>query len=368
MIQKPKKLLVKYNDKIVGYLVELENGQIAFQYSEEWIKNGFSISPFSLPLSNKIFINKKQTFNGLYGVFWDSLPDGWSEILVRRILRKDGIDFDKLTSLEKLTLISNKGLGAINYEPCEFFDNKELNYNLDEIVIQITKILNDEIDKVNLDEIYKLGGSSGGARPKVHITINGEEWIIKFPCLIDPKNIGEQEYKANIQAKKCGINVNDFELFNSEICTGYFGAKRFDRKNKQKIHMISLSALLETTHKLPNLDYFHLFQVIQNICKDKTDLYEAFRRMCFNVLYGNKDDHSKNFSFLYDEDTKSYKLSPAYDITRTPNKLEHEMTVNGNGNPTEKDLLEIANKFNLSKLKCKDIINNIKKVISENSK
>jgi len=115
--------------------------------------------------------------------------------------------------------------------------------------------------------------------------------------------------------------------------------------------------------RIPNLDYKHLFQVIQSICKDNNDLYEAYGRMCFNVLYGNKDDHGKNFAFLYDESIKGYRLSPFYDITQTNDKLEHEMTVNGVGNPQEKDLLEIAKALGLSKQRCSLIISKIKNVL-----
>lgn len=366
MIENVKKVVVKYNDKIVGYLAELEDKQIAFQYDDEWIKNGFSISPFSLPLSDKMYINTKPTFNGLYGVFNDSLPDGWGELLVRRMLFKRGINPDRLSPLQKLTLIAKNGLGGLSYEPCRAPQMEGFKFNLDELALETKKILNDETDGVNLDKIYELGGSSGGARPKAHIVENGEEWIVKFPCIIDPINIGEQEYKANKLAKECGINVNEFKLFDSNLCSGYFGAKRFDRKNNKKIHMISLSALLETTHRLPNLDYYHLFQVVQAICVNKDDIYEAFRRMCFNVLYKNRDDHGKNFLFLYDEDLGGYTLSPAYDLTSTPNKPEHEMSAGGNGVPTEEDLLKIAKDFGLSILKCNEIIDKIKSVIESN--
>ena len=121
--------------------------------------------------------------------------------------------------------------------------------------------------------------------------------------------------------------------------------------------MISLSAVLETSHKVPTLDYTHLFQVINVISANvKKDMYEAFLRMCFNVFYQNKDDHGKNFSFLYDENLDGYILSPAYDLTKTTEKYEHEMTVNGNGNPTKNDLLAVAEQFKLSKTKCKEIL------------
>lgn len=363
-IEDVKKLTVKYNDRTVGYLAELKNGKIAFQYDDEWIKNGFSISPFSLPLSKEIFVNNNSgKFDGLFGVFWDSLPDGWGELLVRRMLNKHGINFDRLSPLQKLSIINKNGLGALEYEPNRNLQVANKDYNLDQIAKEAEKILNDDTENVNLDNIFNLGGSSGGARPKAHITFNNEEWIVKFPCQIDPKDIGEREYRANKLAKDCGINVNECKLFDSKICSGFFGAKRFDRENNQKVHMISLSALLETTHRVPNLDYGHLFQVIQNICADKEDIYEAFKRMCFNVFYENKDDHGKNFSFLFDETIGGYKLSPAYDLTSLPNKLEHEMMVNGNGKPTEKDLLKLAKTFKLSTKKCRDIIKNTEEIL-----
>jgi serine/threonine-protein kinase HipA len=358
-----KDLIVKYNNKTVGYLKELENKKVGFQYDEQWLKDGFSISPFSLPLKDKVFISNSEHFSGLYGVFYDSLPDGWGELLVRRMLNKKGINFDKLSPLTRLTLISGNGLGALTYEPSQTISNENIGYNLDSLAQEVQKILDNSPEAVDLDKVFGLGGSSGGARPKAHLKINNEHWIIKFASNIDPKNIGELEFKANKLAKEADINVNEFKLFPSKICSGYFGAKRFDRDNNHSLHMISLAALLETTHRIPNLDYKHLFQVVQKICVNQEDLYEAYQRMCFNVLYQNKDDHSKNFSFLYDEKLNGYKLSPAYDITKTPNKFEHEMTVLGNGNPTEKDLLEFAEQLKLSQTKCKNIIDIIKKTI-----
>lgn len=116
MIENVKKLIVKYNEKIVGYLAELEDNKIAFQYDEEWAKNGFPISPFSLPLSNQVYINNKPTFDGLYGVFWDTLPDGWGELLMQRMLNSIGINPNKLSPLQKLSLVAENGLGGLSYE------------------------------------------------------------------------------------------------------------------------------------------------------------------------------------------------------------------------------------------------------------
>lgn len=364
MIRKVEKLTIKYNGSTVGYLAENAGAEIAFQYATEWLANGFSVSPFSLPLSSNVYINKRDTFDGLYGVFQDSLPDGWGALLQHRMLSSQGINYEGLSPLTKLSIVSANGLGALTYEPTQFSEENNETIDLDAMATDAAGLYDNVSADVDLDRIYKLGGSSGGARPKVHIKDRNGFWIIKFPCRIDPLNIGEKEFRANEIAKQCGININEHKLFASKLCSGYFGAKRFDRLNGKRVHMISLSSLLETSHRIPNLDYLHLFQVIQNICVDKADLLEAYRRMCFNVLYGNKDDHGRNFAFLYDEELHGYKLSPAFDITRTDDKLEHEMTVNGQGKPTEKDLVEVAQAINIPFSECRNIIENIKAIIS----
>ena len=364
MIKTIKKLLVKYNEQEVGYLIDLDN-KVAFEYSDYWLKNGFSISPLSLPLVKKVFINNKANMDYLFGVFHDSLPDGWGNLLLKRKMAQIGINYDNLSNLTKLSLISNNGLGGLSYEPMQLENELIYDLDLDKIAKETEKIFMYEHNDINIDEVYLLGGSSGGSRPKIHVKIDDEEWIIKFPCSFDPKNISVEEYKANELAKLCNINTNVFKLFKSKNNNSYFGVKRFDRNKLQRIHMISLSSILETSHLIPNLDYCHLFQIIKQISVDSNDFYEAYKRMCFNVLFGNKDDHGKNFAFLYDEVKGGYVLSPFYDITKTNNKFEHEMTVNGKGNPNKEDLLEIAKKFNLSIEKCIDIIevieNNLKK-------
>lgn len=360
-----KKLTVLYNGRIVGYLAEVNAGKIGFQYDEGWCKDGFSVSPFSLPLSTEIYYSNKPTFGGLFGVFNDSLPDGWGELLVKRMLAKKGVNYDRLSPLTKLALISGNGLGGLTYVPTLAEPTDTVAYNLDTLCADVQKIFDDEAqDNVDLDTVFTLGGSSGGARPKAHIQVGGAEWIVKFPCRIDPPDIGIAEYEANTAAHKCGIVTNEFALFPSNRCKGYFGTKRFDRIAGQRVHMISLSAILETTHRIPNLDYLHLFQVVQNICVVKSDLYETFRRMTFNVLYGNKDDHGKNFSFLYDENIGGYTISPAYDLTKALYKPEHEMTVNGNGLPAESDLLQIVRIMKLHKKECENIIETCKEVLS----
>ncbi|MCF0118099.1 MAG: type II toxin-antitoxin system HipA family toxin [Bacilli bacterium] len=359
------KLIVKYHRKTVGYLVKMKNDSICFQYDDEWIREGFSISPLSLPLNNKIYTAPNNNFDGMFGVFQDSLPDGWGELVLRRKLANNGINYDKLSPLQKLSLVTEIGLGALTYIPSSSPESKDITINLDKIAQEAQQLYDDNLTFSSLDDIYFLGGSSGGTHLKAHIVDeNGDNWIVKFPCKNDPSNIGKIEYNINLLAKECGLNVNEPKLFKSSLCDGYFGSKRFDRNKKERYHMISLSSLLETSHRTPNLDYVILLQVINKICRNSDEVYEGFRRMCFNVFINNKDDHGKNFSFLYDEKRKTYSLSPAYDLTITKNKMEHEMSINGKGNPSKTDLLDVAKLMGLNNKRCIDIMNEIENVIN----
>jgi len=357
-----RKLTVTYNQRIVGYLAEIEKGRIAFQYDDEWVSKGFSISPFSLPLSHQVYISKSGHFGGLFGVFGDSLPDGWGELLVRRMLARRGVSFEATSPLFRLALIGWNGLGALAYEPTKSLLKRDDLVDLDELARKVKRMLDATYRDIDLDHLYHVGGSSGGARPKAHVRMNDSDWIVKFPATIDPIDIGKSEYETNLLAQKSGIDVSSFSLFPAKTNSGYFGTRRFDRIRDRRVHMISLSGILETTHRIPNLDYMHLFQVIQKISVDQNDLYEAYRRMCFNVLFENKDDHGKNHAFLYDEGACGYRLSPAFDLTRTPKKAEHEMTVAGEGKPTESDLIRMISEMKLSKKRCMQILHEVKEV------
>ena len=376
-MNKIKKLEVIFNEKKIGTLALLNKSKIdllAFQYDDEWIKNGFSISPFSLPLENKVFIPKIDPFNGMFGVFSDSLPDGWGKLLVDRTLKKNNIDPFEITSLDRLAIVGNSGMGGLEYIPQYDFEIKSEIKDLDELALSCKKILNTEYSE-NLDELFLLGGSSGGARPKILTNINGEDWIIKFPSKFDNDNIGKQEYDYSLCAKKCGIFMPETKLFPSKNCSGFFGVKRFDReKNSEnkikKIHMVSVSGLLETSHRIPNLDYDILMKLTLKLTNDFEEVKKMYRLMCFNIFAHNRDDHSKNFSFLYNEVKRKWELSPAYDLTYS-NSIggEHATTVAGNGkNPTIKEILKVAENIGLKKDESEKIALEIKKIVENDLK
>lgn len=361
------RLLVYYHDQLVGTLALSKEQRVYFQYNELWLKNGFPISPFSLPLKNELFTAKKLHFDGLFGVFADSLPDAWGNLLLNHLLRKHNININEINILDRLAIIGNSGMGALTYQP-ELFsttDNKEL--DLDTLANECKKILSSEYSE-NVDTLYKLGGSSGGARPKILTTIEDEDWIIKFPAHVDAQNIGEIEYAYYQCALECKIVMSFSKLFPSSITTGYFGTKRFDRMHKQRIHMISAAALLETDYRQPNLDYHDLMKLTKIITKNNaSDIEQLFRVMCFNVFAHNRDDHAKNFSYLYDETTHHYRLSPAYDLTYSTTYYgEHTTSINGNGaNPSKNDLLQVGLKAGMNKQTCVQIIDEIETIVKQ---
>lgn len=355
-MDKYKYLKVFYNDILVGTLAKTPERVVAFEYDLDWLNNGFSISPFSLPLIKKVFIPKYEPFDGLFGVFNDSLPDGWGRLLVDRLFLKNKINPVEIDNLNRLAVVQDSGMGALTYKPEHKFETENNISDFDILAQECSKILESQ-NSNNLDALFCLGGSSGGARPKILTSINNEDWIIKFPSSIDPKNIGEKEYQYSLCAKDCGINMTETKLFPSEICSGYFGIKRFDRKNGKKVHMVSVSGLLETSHRLPNLDYNSLMKLTLELTRNYEDIEQLFRLMCFNVFAHNRDDHSKNFSFMYDNNKKEWHLSPAYDLTYSSSfNGEHATTINGEGkNPNLDDILAVAKNIGLNEKSAKNI-------------
>lgn len=166
--------------------------------------------------------------------------------------------------------------------------------------------------------------------------IDGEDWIVKFPASLDDPNIGLAEYQYSLCAKKCGIEMAETRLLPSRQCEGYFGTKRFDRValngHVKRIHMLSVSAILEVSHRIPSLDYNTLMALTLELTKDYSEVEKMYRLMCFNVFAHNRDDHSKNFTFLYDTEKGGWRLAPAYDLTYS-NSIggEHATCINGNG-------------------------------------
>lgn len=365
-MKESKQLTVKYRGRTVGILAETKNGYGAFQYDREWVRNGFSISPFSLPLEERVFLPKTDVFEGLFGVFSDSLPDGWGRLLVDRMLRKKGVQPAAVRAVTRLGIVGSSGMGALEYEPELWPQEEKENFDLEQLAKECEQIFQDK-ECSNLDELFRLGGSPGGARPKVLVRVEHEPWLVKFPSPYDEPSIGKEEYNYMNCAALCGITVPETRLFPSATCEGYFGVKRFDRVGERKLHMITASGLLETSHRIPNLDYHDLMRLTYILTKDSRQMEELYRRMCFNVFAHNRDDHSKNFSFLYDETEMRWKLTPAYDLTYSNSMNgEHATSVNGNGkNPELVDLLAVGRATGMSGKKLRSIAEEIREQVEK---
>ncbi|PLX05208.1 MAG: type II toxin-antitoxin system HipA family toxin, partial [Marinilabiliales bacterium] len=300
---------------IVGRLA-YKNGQIWFEYDANFLATGLELSPIKLPLQRGVISGKDSPFEGLFGLFNDSLPDGWGRLLLDRYMVSLGIDHVSLSPLDRLAYVGNNGMGALCYEP-DYSEVHIKNSDLD-----LNK-LNNEVNKViegesteTLEELYNLGGSSAGARPKVLIGYNPktnriihgqqelpegfEHWMVKFASSLAQKDIGRIEYAYSIMAKQAGIEMPETKLFQGEGQNQWFGIKRFDRKESNRIHMHSASGLLHADHRYPSLDYDGLFRCALILNQDIQEVTKLFRLATFNIFAHNRDDHSKNFSFLMD--------------------------------------------------------------------
>ena len=262
---KSKSLEVYIGSAHVGTLAETRDHLVAFQYADTWLERGFSISPLSLPLRKELFLPKKyEPFEGLFGVFSDSLPDGWGRLLVDRMLLKQGVNPVEVSPLVRLSIIGKSGMGALSYKPSQELQIELANLPLDALAKECSKVFDAEHSE-HLDELFRLGGSSGGARPKINYVLDGEEWLVKFPSSFDRRGIGQEEYDYSLCAKRCKIPMAETKLLQSAICEGYFATKRFDRSDGKRIHMISAGGLLETSHRIPNLDYNILMQLTMKV-------------------------------------------------------------------------------------------------------
>lgn len=348
------KIDIKYHDSLVGSLILTNENEVYFEYDENWIKTGFSISPFSLPLKKELFKVTKPYFDGLFGVFADSLPDAWGRLVFDRYLKKNNLSQKDI--LERLTYVGDSGMGALEYYPSKSQNSIIYEYDLDEIQKDCNKLLN-ELEIEDINKMYSMSGSLGGARPKILLSIDNEEYLVKFQSKYDEKDACIWEYNYMNYASKCGINIPKIKLLKGK----YFAIKRFDRSNKKKIHTITVAALLESDFRAPAVDYLDLLKLTMILTKNKDDIIQMYRRMIFNVLFENLDDHIKNFSFYYDESDKKYRLAPAYDLTKSNTYYgEHTTSVNGKGKDiTKEDMIKVGKEIGLKEDKCKKIIDEI---------
>ena len=342
---------------LLGRLL-LKNRHIFFEYDADFIKTGLELSPFKLPLKPGVIESSDRTFEGLFGVFNDSLPDGWGRLLLERKLMNNELNPQTLSPIDRLCFVGKLGMGALSYEPENPTVSSHITNDLDEINSEIQATL-DENDTY-VDDLLVLGGSSAGARPKVLLNINGVDWLIKFRSQLDPKDMSAIEYAYHLMAIDAGLIAPEAKLFPSRKGLGFFGVKRFDRNGDNRVHMHTVAGLLHADHREFSLDYESIMKATLYLTKDIRQCEIQFRNAVFNVLSHNRDDHSKNFSFLMDE-TGNWTVSPAYDLTFSSGPAgEHSTMIMGEGkNPTKKHLLNLALTIGIKQDKALEIIDQV---------
>lgn len=354
---------------VVGHLLNADR-TIFFQYAETFFARGIELSPFKLPLSiTEPIEERERTYHGLHGLFNDSLPDGWGLIVMERALRNRGIDLNEITALDRLAFLGSRTMGALTYHPSSESDDAEiLDLDLTDVAENSHRILEGSTEDI-LPEIVKAGGSPMGARPKVlagvradfgHLVTGTAEipegyshWLIKFSAREDPEDMGSIEMAYAEMARIAGLTVPKTNLFRTRDGKGYFGVERFDRDSQlpsRRIHTHTLAGLLHHDHRTPGQDYHDLMKVTRVLTQDHENVLEAFRRMVFNIVAYNRDDHTKNFAFQM-EPAKGWRLSPAYDITYSAGiGGEHTLMIAGEGRvPTRLHVDAIATEASIDR-------------------
>ncbi len=347
----------------VGELVS-EDKIIYFRYYPSFVKRGLEISPLKLKLNSDINKANPIPFDGLFGVFFDSLPDGWGRLLLDRTLTARGIPLAQLTPLDRLAYVGNQGMGALRYKPeIEAENQAEFRIELDEIANATQQIIAGTATEV-LDELFKLGGSSGGARPKILVGYNPktqhfihadkelpldyEHWLIKFPASSDSPDIANIEYAYYKMAIDAGLEMSECRLFKGQSGKTYFGTKRFDRHGNKKLHLHSAAGMMHDNFRLSALDYGHLMDCAFQLERNVKAYEKVLRLAAFNVFANNRDDHSNNFSFLMDA-TGTWRLAPAYDLTfsYSGHGMHSTMVAGESANPTREHLMKLATYFKI---------------------
>lgn len=356
------KIIVSLDNRTIGTLhMTPERDRCVFEYDKDWLANGFSISPWELPLRTGLIYSKEKSFSGGFAAFEDSMPDGYGLYLLDRMLRREGRSLRELSPLQRLSLVGNAGMGALCYKPETNKENIAVTVDdFDEIQHKALDILSEKSD-ADASYLYYNSHNSGGARPKaVYKSADGSNWLVKFRHIYDPSDIGKTEYQYMNTAQKCGIDIPEIRLVNDR----YFSIKRFDIRDGHRIHTLTAAALLQSDFRTQSIDYANLLALTGYLTQDPAQVEQMFRRMVFNIVCINKDDHAKNFSFLCENG--QWELAPAYDITYSPEgtRGEHATSVKYSGNPSLEDVISVGTGIHISRKRCLEIIEEIESVCS----
>jgi serine/threonine-protein kinase HipA len=362
----------------VGTLAEQEH-RVYFEYAPGFLAKPLPISPFKLPPRRELFEHAEREFAQLFGVFNDSLPDGWGLLLMDREFRKQGVR--NPSPLDRLAYIGTRGMGALTYHPAATGDEDErLRIDLDALARQAERILEGSPEEV-LPALRIAGGSPGGARPKLIVGVSEtgalvsgaaelpagyRHFLIKFGAQGDPADIGAIELAYSHMARAAGVAVPEARLFETSDGGRYFGAERFDRRGNARLHMHTLGGLLHASHRIPSLDYEGFLRATLWLTRDQSQVEEGFRRMAFNVFAHNRDDHVKNFSYLMRRNGE-WALAPAYDLVFSHGPGgQHTMALGGEAErPGTGDMLRVAEASAIGGSRTLEIIEQVRDVVAQ---
>jgi serine/threonine-protein kinase HipA len=351
---------------------------VYFEYAASFLAKPLPISPFKLPPTAGVVEHSDRDFADVFGVFNDSLPDGWGLLLMDREFRKQGRPLASISPLDRLAYIGTRGMGALTYRPSTAADDEGVRIDLDAVVHQAERILEGSAEDV-LPALRIAGGSPAGARPKVLVGMREDghlisgtaelppgygHYLIKFNSREDAPEMGAVEAAYSAMARAAGVDVPASRLFETHDGGRYFGAERFDRAGNSRLHMHTLSGLLHASHRIPSMDYEGFLRATRSLTRDQRQVDEAFRRMAFNVLAHNRDDHVKNFSYLMRRDGQ-WRLTPAYDLVFSEGpRGEHTMAVAGEAaNPTVSDMLRVASACDVDDAAARRIIEQVREAV-----
>ena len=348
-----------------------------FEYDPAFIASGLRINPnLGMPSSALLQPKNPRVFRGLHGVFADSLPDAWGEALLRRRAEAEGVVYDTLNALDRLAWVGSNAMGALSYVPDYSQKPEDAPVDLGRYAADAFALLQGTVDRV-VPALIALGSPSGGARPKILISLDDAgrvsavekpgyaPWLIKFRGPQDPVDITRLEAAYADMARSAGITMSATRLVGDGNDV-YFATRRFDRARDQRIHTLSFAAFLDADWYVPSGDYDLALRIVRNVVRDVDAIDEMYRRMVFNVVAHNRDDHWKQHALLMSAGG-SWTLAPAFDLT--PNSGpggEHYLTINGRGKGiTGDDLLAVADAHAIRRPKAQGIIDQVRAAVAD---
>lgn len=348
---------VKYKEHNVGALsFNTETGIGSFEYDPTFVKTGIELSPIKMPLSKKVYSfpeTDHETFKGLPGMIADSLPDDFGNVVMNAWIANQGKPPTEITPLQRLLYIGKRGMGALEYIPAIQRKNLNASQHIEiQSLVSIAQELLDkreqfsvplgtqgQEDKEAMMALMSVGVSAGGARPKAVLAFNNDftqvrsgqtnapegftHFLMKFDGVSehnknketfgDPMGYGIMEYVYYLMAKACGIEMMPSRLLD-EGNRRHFITQRFDRIGNEKLHVQTLNGLAHVNYKRAgSYSYAELISIARELKLNSNDTMQIFKRMVFNIVARNHDDHSKNFGFILDGQHQ-WKLAPAYDL------------------------------------------------------